>query len=148
MDPKKQKLVAGLLVAAALLIWIRGFLIRPARSKLPAGAQTKTVSDTEKLVSDTSPPRTSRFTEWGGNPFEIKRRIAAAPGPAAVPSADSPSGYSVNGILWDAQAPSAILNGRLVGLGDELSGGWKVIEIQKDKVVLSDGLTTQTLTVD
>jgi len=79
---------------------------------------------------------------WGENPFLGDRAGRAASAPAALPA--SAEGYVLNGILWDAQAPSAVVNGRLVTVGDVLDG-WEVTEIRKDRVILSNGSVTRTL---
>jgi len=67
--------------------------------------------------------------------------------PAAATTTTGPTGPVLNGLLWDPKVPSAIVNSRLVTVGDHL-GPWQVIEIQKDRVILSDGATTKTLVVE
>ncbi len=82
----------------------------------------------------------SRYSEWGENPFIIDRHG----GQSSVEAA--PVGPTLSGILWDPSNPCAVINGHLVGVGDHVEG-CRVVEITKDEVVLSDGVTTKTLTV-
>ena len=51
------------------------------------------------------------------------------------------SGLTLSGILWDPNAPLAILNGQMVRVGDEI-GGYHVLEITQDHVAVSDGTHT------
>lgn len=67
----------------------------------------------------------SSYSSWGRNPF--------APG-----GAKDISGMILKGIIWDEKAPVAIINEKIVRKGDEIEGK-KVIEIEKDKVILYDG---------
>ena len=80
------------------------------------------------------------LTRWGENPFleERQRRLSAV--------GEKEGGLVLYGILWDPHAPSALINDRVLNPGDPI-GRWKVVEIQKDRVVVSDGPTTQTLEV-
>lgn len=50
-----------------------------------------------------------------------------------------------SGILWDPQQPLALINGRTLGIGEEVEG-YRVLEITRDTVTLSDGAQTVTLT--
>lgn len=44
----------------------------------------------------------------------------------------------LTGILWDPQNPEALINDKICGKGDRI-GGFQVIEIRENKVILSDG---------
>ena len=68
--------------------------------------------------------------EWDRDPF--------ARSPAARPAA----ALTLSGILWDAQAPIAIVNGQMLRAGEEVDG-FRVVEIRQDHVIITDG--TQTL---
>ncbi len=139
MNPKQKQLLAAVLGAAVILVWIRALGGRPARrasSILPA-AQT---APQEPVVS----PRQTPSADWGENPFMANRQPAAS---GSASAAEMESDLVLNGILWDSKNPSAVVNNQVVGVGDPL-GPWKVVEILKDRVILSDGASTQTLTVD
>jgi hypothetical protein len=79
--------------------------------------------------------------EWRDSPFLVERN---APRFVEIPDNSAEQEIQLQGILWDPQAPTAILNNRVVSPGDSL-GRWEVVEIQKTQVVLSDGSTTRTL---
>ena len=44
------------------------------------------------------------------------------------------AGYTIEGIVWDDVAPLALVNSQVVGVGDRLDDGTKIIEITKKKV--------------
>lgn len=46
---------------------------------------------------------------------------------------------ALQGVIWNEVDPKAVINNKIVGVGDEISGHL-VIEILANKVVLSDGL--------
>lgn len=51
----------------------------------------------------------------------------------------SPSGKLIlNGIAWDQKNPRAVINNRIVTIGDKV-GNSTVVEILRDHVVLNDG---------
>ena len=52
--------------------------------------------------------------------------------------------FGLKGISWDAGQPLAIIDGVVVGVGDEISGK-RVIRIDRDKVILEDGITQYEL---
>ena len=55
-------------------------------------------------------------------------------------------GFTLTGILWDAQDPIAIINGEMLRVGDQLDG-YRVTEIAQDHVSLSDGAQTYQLPI-
>jgi len=46
----------------------------------------------------------------------------------------------LTGILWDEKNPTAIINGKIIGIGDKV-GGNSVVDIKKDRVILNDGFS-------
>ncbi|MBI3318819.1 MAG: hypothetical protein HYZ90_06755 [Candidatus Omnitrophica bacterium] len=142
MEAHKKKiwLMAGLSLLA-VVVWVRGLTSRPSSGggvSLPAPSG---VPVEEKTQESASFPEGG---EWGGNPFDLERRTVAPP--VSPVGGEEPS-HVASGILWDPKSPSAIVDNRVVSAGDSV-GRWQVVEIQKDKVVLSDGVSTQTLSVD
>lgn len=69
---------------------------------------------------------------WGRDPF------------ARGAGAGQISGLNLSGILWDASAPIAIINGQMLRVGEELEG-YRVTEITQDRVLLTDGAHTVSL---
>jgi len=48
--------------------------------------------------------------------------------------------FKLEGILWEDARPTAIINGDVVAVGDSISGA-KVIRIEKDDVILNNGVS-------
>ncbi len=59
-------------------------------------------------------------------------------GPAAKvalgPSNGLALGYSIEGIVWNEAGPLAIVNNQVVGIGEQLDDGSRIVEIKKDTV--------------
>ena len=134
----KQGWILGVLGVVLCVVWARAFTAGPARSRKPA---RQGQSDFQPKT-DASPPISSatRYESWAESPFLTDRSQR----PVGGVSEAAPSELILNGILWDPNAPSAIVNNRVVNIGDQL-GPWRVAEIQKDRVILSDGTDTKTL---
>lgn len=93
----------------------------------------------EDAWPDRSAPRSAQQAEavqlaWARDPFTH-----------GGTSSGGPAGLSLSGILWDASAPLAIINGQTLRVGDELDS-FRVMQIDPDRVVLSDGVETFSLT--
>ncbi|GEM_PF-4819536 len=81
-----------------------------------------------------APPRKAKKSEqgaWTRNPFEIQSAAAV----------NNAAGIVLNGIAYDKIKPAAILNDKIVKVGDFV-GGYKVIAIYPDKVVVSGDTET------
>ena len=79
---------------------------------------------------------------WGDSPF-----LAERGGPKTVVTGETGPGeelFVLQGILWDPKSPSAILNDHVVSAGEHL-GRWQVLEVHKDRVVISDGSNTREI---
>lgn len=145
MSSEKQKVILWVLGVLVMVIWVRGLTVKPVRSGEPSPAQGLSLSSSEvspspaAWVAVTRSVVSASHTEWGRNPFVV------APAPPAQEKAGSPR-HVLGGILWDTQSPSAVLNNRLVNVGDEVNG-WRVVEIREKEVILSNGSNTKTLTV-
>ena len=51
----------------------------------------------------------------------------------------------LTGIIWDATNPLAIIDGEPVTVGQTV-GGWRVVKIQRDGIVIQRDSTTKTMT--
>ena len=78
---------------------------------------------------------------WGESPFLIERNAPQSPD---LPGQPREQEVRLQGILWDPEAPTAIVNNRVVAVGDQVDR-WEVMEIRKDRVFLSDGTSTREL---
>ncbi len=65
-------------------------------------------------------------------PAEVIQVKEKAPEPDTYPE------VALTGILWDKQAPLAIVNGKIIGRGQRVDR-WTVKEIEADRLFLSDG---------
>ena len=129
---RKKLLLIGLSLAAVFSL-IYG-IVTPSKTgrRLP--------SRSEKNGGDTSPPplknlifaerhaKKSSFAAWGRNPFRAEE----------IPTRTLTKLF-LNGIAWDEKTPKAVINNRIVGTGDPI-GGHKVKRIEKNRVILSDGI--------
>jgi hypothetical protein len=77
------------------------------------------------------------FRSWGRNPFIEKGSPAAQ---------DTPR-LTLNGIVWDKESPTAIINGEIVGVGDKI-GKITVVSIRKTTVTLNDGVKNFRLRIE
>lgn len=88
--------------------------VTPQAHSQAAGAKQDTVKKLKNL-------------EWGRDPFMF--------GTAKVYS-DENGVLVLNGIAWDENAPSAIINNKIVKVGDEVAGN-KITGIKKDRVIVT-----------
>lgn len=124
--------VTAVLVVALVFFVVRGFGKRPAKSSfnaLPKVAQAKPISP-----SGAQAPTTIVQLKEETRALELKRD----PFFKQVVASSVRGGPSLSGIAWDEQEPTAIINGRIARRGDNVDG-YVIIEIKKDRVVLSDG---------
>ena len=140
---KKQAWILGLLGIILLAVWIRAFTVRPVHSHNPAGPKVSNPRQPPEAVSagSASSSAGAHFQDWADSPFLMDR---GQPQDGEPISATTPGEYSLSGILWDPRAPSAIVDNRVVNVGDQI-GPWRIVEIQRDRVILSNGEETKTL---
>ena len=141
---RKQAIALGVLGVILLLVWGRALMggprahsheskrPSPAEPPHPAPGPSAGVPSGEQSLDD----------GWGESPFLADRPIPELVSPDGRPA--PVRSYVLNGILWDPRVPSAVINNRVVEMGDWI-GDWQVQAIEKDRVILSDGKTTRTL---
>ncbi|MBN1870634.1 MAG: hypothetical protein JW847_08680 [Candidatus Omnitrophica bacterium] len=138
MVDKQQKLKIALPVLIVIMAFVWGPVIFGSGSKQKAESVGKRVSRGDRPAAPTSgsgsdlmalarsnerkKAKTS-FSDWGRNPFSI---------------AESPKASVLEGILWDANNPKAIMNGNILGVGDRVDSG-TIIDIQQDSVRIKAG---------
>ena len=125
--------------AVALLSIVQGFL------NLSKGKHTGASTAAPSLLNSQIPQALesskniyatrTRYREWGRNPFVLSQHVTE-------------SGVSdalfLSGIAWDNVRPQAVINGRIVGVGDTVEGS-RVVEIKRDLVILDDGTSRSEL---
>jgi len=135
---KTEIIVTSILIVIFLAIVINNInTIRSKRGKRPS----VTISpDLLEEIRQQDPGHTGKsemqkkkdfvmdeFPSWGRDPFQ---------------EADiSLSQLGLQGIMWDAENPKAIISNRIVGVGDSV-GDNTIIEIKKNRVILTDGVST------
>ena len=112
------------LLGVLFLFWVFKTPFQPRKEQ----TLTRT-TETEQIVSPSDKREVGRlkssYSSWGRNPF--------------IPAGQRESfGLSLKGIIWDEEEPFAIINEKIVRKGDEIEGK-KVIEIERDKVIMNDG---------
>lgn len=125
-----NKRTIALLVIATLVVLsvIRAIIIRP---KLHNRVILQEVFEQEATILIAPKKRHAKKTEyvfWKRNPFS----------PFKV-SVRTRSVLELNGIMWDVKKPQAIINNRIVEIGDSVAGN-TVVDIGEDKVILNNGL--------
>ena len=122
----KKKVMLGSLALVSALIWIRGLgvIFRPKAKSMPAGysQEAHLPSELPKKVF----LRTA-FKNWGRDPFFAVRALES----------QSP-GMQLVGIMYDEKETAALINDRIVHIGDHIEAN-TVVAIEKDRVVLNDG---------
>ena len=104
-----------------------------AASTAPEGSLRRSGAP-ERLATRAAQRERSSAATWRRDPFVLERQGAGS------------DELSCTGILWDAQRPVALINGRAVQPGEEVDG-YQVVEISRDRVSLSDGTRTIQLHV-
>lgn len=66
---------------------------------------------------------------WGHDPFYRAKRNRP------VASVEKQIEWILNGILYDKKRPTAVINKKIVGVGDKIKGA-RIIDITKTKVIL------------
>lgn len=131
MQNKKLLLLIVLSIASVFSLFYGIFT--PSRTKRNiltknSGIQkVKTIMTEKGIISLTRRAKRSNYSSWGRNPFAISgtpiRRF---------------EGLILNGILWDNKSPMAIVNEKIVKIGDKIDGN-VVVDIEQDRVILNDG---------
>ena len=139
---KNKKVIILIIVAVvALFSLIYGIVTpskvrREAASKKPIVFQkSESLAPAKKITTAKRVTRRTNYTSWGRSPFLLKRDVVK-----------TVAGFTLNGILWDEEAPQAIINDNVVGIGDEIRGN-TVVDIKEDRVVFSDGYSNFELEI-
>ena len=129
---KKMQIALPILFIVMAFVWgpviTGGGSKRKNESKVnPSGISTSLQGSSADLVvlarsNERKQARTSHV-DWGRNPFMLS---------------ESPKASILEGIMWDAQDPKAIINGNIIGVGDRVGSG-EVVDIQQNSVTIRNG---------
>ncbi|HLD82840.1 MAG TPA: hypothetical protein VI976_02705 [Candidatus Omnitrophota bacterium] len=141
MDKKRIELaITGVLVVIFIFAWgntIKLWRRRPAVIKVPEAVPGQNVLKPAATAQEGLSPKPKEGLQWVRDPFSGK--IYSHQGLGVD--------LSLSGILWDAKRPQALINDRICNIGDVING-CKVLEIQKNKVILNDGSKQIELKID
>ena len=122
-------------VVAVFFVFLLAAMMRSGPAKKAAPAAAAAVPAAESRPPAVSGPGKSSFPSWGRDPFAVGSVPVQATGE-----------LSLSGIIWDAKKPVCLIDGKMLKVGDEISGA-KVIEINNDTVLLKVGDELRTLRV-
>lgn len=142
IKPPKSKLVA--LIEILFLVWLLIFLVSLIliRGQKPVAdpadiAKPQPDGVLNRQVNNANAPSSGKEDPAADQP--VGRQEGQL---GLLPAGDDQSSkIMLTGIFWDAKNPLAIINGKIVGLGQPV-GGKKVAGIKRDRVILSDGQET------
>ncbi len=135
MDTKKRKLIVYIVFVLAA---IYGFYnlkdnFDKKSTELAPAIQKETIPQTTAIPPNSINIEQYSKLDWGRDPF-FK---AKGSDPIISNSDNNQTGWILNGILYDKKSPTAVINKKIVKLGDKINGA-KIIKITKTKVVLKD----------
>lgn len=140
MDKKRIELiVTSVLVLIFIAAWANSFKVLKqklrAKARAPAAPAALPLSPAavplpQEQVQGNSAAREKDDGVWVRDPFSGKTYSRLGDG-GYVP-------LELSGILWDPKTPTALIDGQVVKEGDTV-GTFRVIRIEKEAVILSDG---------
>jgi hypothetical protein len=122
---EKNKLILLLILSIFAIFSIYRGLIKTTKPKHKKGSLRRELEKTETEIFKKR--KKTRYPQWGRSPFLPSEYIKKT------------TSLVLNGILWDKDNPQAVINGKLVKIGSKIDSK-EVIEIKKDRVILSDGI--------
>lgn len=137
MDKKRIQIIATAVLAIIfILVWANAFKVfkSKAATKAPAAPAITPPSIPFKAKQESSAetPKKEESKEtlgWGRCPFSGKVYTSRQEGPVSL---------KLSGIIWDSKNPLAMINERVVKVGDTIAGN-TVVEIKHDRVILNNG---------
>ena len=144
---KSQRQAALLGVLVVVMIGVYARALKPSHPTAPSGTLSQehpaaSLDEGQAEAAELLPLPTQRAAQreraaqlgWTRDPFTRGASVGLM------------GGFTLSGILWDATAPIAMVNGQMVGVGDTIEG-YRVVEIRIDRVLLSDGEQSHELLV-
>ena len=119
----KKKIVLSILAAVSFLIWVRAITVFSKGKKTLNPGKTSAALPYNK---ERHSQKTAYYT-WKRDPFSLERMLDV-----------HGAGLQLAGIMYDEKLCHALINEYVVRIGDTIEGN-KVVDIQKDKVILNDG---------
>ena len=139
MERKKIiQLAATVVLVVILLLAVNNAIRASGKRKHRAAVKAASLPGAGPASVDTAGKPLYQIQEEEAGAADLKKDPFAplvkeekkAPAPAPV--------ITLTGILWDKDKPLAIINNRVVKIGDT-AGGSRVVEIKENSVILNDG---------
>jgi hypothetical protein len=136
-EKRNPKLIIFIILGILSVVSLIHGAVAPTKFKRRISSESgqvtpkETISLAEGLSLKRNAAR-STYSSWSRNPFTIGASIKVG------------TGNALEGIIWDEKLPLALINGKTVKIGDRV-GSDIVIDIQKNKVILSDGIRDREL---
>ena len=146
MRTQQQLTILGGLAVVMIAVYAKAF--KPAGASAPAPeVDASSMNEPHEAV----PPVSSVSAAEPSKQRDAQRSRAAALSWSRDPftrgaALGQVSGLSLSGILWDAAAPLAIINGQPVRAGEAFES-YTIVSISHDSVTVSDGTQTFQLTI-
>lgn len=142
MDAKKRQKIVYSLFVLAVIYGVYNLVFNPMGNSVAPRISAPLPALTRQEI----PPKAINIEKysslaWGQDPFYRPKIGPTQKAPARHPT------WVLNGILYDEVKPSAIINKKIVSVGDSVEAA-KILEITKSKVVLQvDGGNNISLTM-
>ncbi|MFC1699281.1 hypothetical protein ACFL1I_04900 [Candidatus Omnitrophota bacterium] len=131
-ENSKKIIILIVLVIVMIFVWMPKK--RPRPKPPTADRQVSLTSENIQPGLKPSARKRSEFVDWGRNPFAWSRDYGAAE-------------LKLSGIIWDQQAPYAIISGVVVHIGEQI-GGKTVKDIKPSQVILIEGANEYILLLE
>ncbi|MBM3251737.1 MAG: hypothetical protein FJZ11_03035 [Candidatus Omnitrophica bacterium] len=135
MDKQQKQIIISALIIVFIIVWVNAFRLIKQRSKKKSSVAAIATSIPESTSSQTESKQPviaeviEERLEWVRCPFSGKIYSS---------NAGEMIDLKLIGILWDERDPQAIINNKVVGLGDSV-GTSTVVEIKQNSVILNEG---------
>jgi type IV pilus assembly protein PilM len=140
INTRKNRLITliEILVLAWLLIFISSIiLIKMQKPLADLTVLVPAVGNAPVPVSPVINPPIGSDSPDGSEPVKLKNGSGDTP-VMIIPEKSLAPEIVLTGIFWDKEKPLAIINGKVVEQGQPV-GNKRVVEIKRDRVILSDG---------
>jgi len=132
MDKKRiEIIITAALVLVLIVVWVNSckFIGKKKAASASAPAASVNVAALVPVTSSSIAKKTTvGATTWGRCPFSGK----------VYSESEGRQDLILNGIMWSPKKPLAVINDRVVKVGDKVFGS-VVVEIRKDKVLMNNG---------
>ncbi|MDD5282162.1 MAG: hypothetical protein PHC37_06210 [Candidatus Omnitrophica bacterium] len=127
--------ITGILVTVLIIVFVNTFR-KLHRPNIAAPKVVDLVNQPSLTYNKVDSKDLYDLLEQEAKSFDLKRDpFTAAP---IIDEKNMQSGIALTGILWDKIKPLAIIDGEVVKKGDRF-GNKVVVDIKRDRVILSDG---------